>query len=401
MRQDPDEPRRDEPAFPWPPVPEPSRRQSSHGRRKHGGTGLLLVVALLAGAVGAGAAVVLLRSSGGDSPASGATGTGSTRLNAGVVVGEVEPGVVDIVARDRYSGLVAEGTGMILSADGLVLTNNHVIDGSTSVGARLVSSGRTYQADVLGYDAADDVALLRLTAASGLHPVRAGDSSRIRVGQPVLALGNAAGQGGTPAVSSGYVTALDQTISPSNSATGASETLHGTIQSSAQVADGDSGGPLANAAGQVIGMDTAAASGPGGSGATSGYAIQILAALRIARSIEAGRGGASVHIGLPGFIGVSVTNVSSSCGESSAGASPPGVSGAKICVVYPGTPASRAGLVPGDVITSAGGAAVGSAGALTAITGRMLPGAEFVVGYADRNDRAHMTQITLVVGPAG
>lgn len=389
MRQDPDEP----PAFAWPSPPPAAPR------RKRGGTGLLLIVALVAAAVGAGAAVVLDQGSGGGGPAAGPTPASS--LNPATVTNQVEPGMVDIVARDTYSGLVAEGTGLIVSASGLVLTNNHIIDGSTNVRVTLVSSGHTYPARVVGYDSADDVAVLRLTGAAGLHPVTLGNSSRVRVGDQVIALGNAEGQGGPPAASTGYITALDQTISPSNSATGSTETLHGTIETSAQIAEGDSGGALANTSGQVIGMVTAAASGLGGQGANSGYAIPVNAALTIERSISAGRGSATVHIGLPAFIGVEVTNSGASCGEFGTGAGQsPRVSGAKICTVYPGTPASRAGLAAGDVITSADGHPVGSASALTSVTGQLRPGTTLSVLYVDTKGTSRSVRITLTTGPA-
>lgn len=388
MRQDPDEPGQEGPTFAWPPPPPPVPR------RRRSGAGLVLVVALVAGAVGAGAAVVLDQNSGASSPAARSPSPGS--LNPAAVAGRVEPGIVDIVARDGYSGLVAEGTGMIVSASGLVLTNNHVIDGSTSVRATVVSSGRTYTAQVVGYDGTDDVALLRLTGATGLHAVRLGDSSRVKVGERVIALGNAEGQGGPPAVATGYVTALNQTISPSNSATGSTETLHGTIETSAQVAEGDSGGALANMAGKVIGMITAEASG--GQGAVSGYAIPVNAALTIVRSISGGHGSATVHIGLPAFIGVEVTNSTSSCGELGTGA--PRASGARVCTVYPGTPASRAGLVAGDVITSADGQTVSSASALISVTGRLRPGTVLSVLYIDTKGASHAVRITLVTGPA-
>src|SRR5260370_39373824 len=131
-------------------------------------------------------------------------------------------------------------------------------------------------------------------------------------------MGNAQGQGGRPTVAPGRVTALNQTIHPQDSSTGTAETLHGTIQTSAQIQEGDSGGPLANAAGQVIGMDTAAAATQAldGTTATAGYAIPINAALRIARQIAAGP---TVQVGLPPFIGISVADAATGCPSSGIG----------------------------------------------------------------------------------
>jgi S1-C subfamily serine protease len=384
MRQDPEEPRPTE-AY-WPPLPPRERR------RRRGGTGLAIIVVLVAAGIGAAATVFLERDS---SPAPSATGT-TAGLDVAAVTSKVEAGMVDITVRDTYSGLVAEGTGLILSSDGLVVTNNHVISGSTSVRVTAVVSGRTYRARVLGYDSADDVALLRLTGASGLRVIATGNSTRVNVGQPVLALGNARGRDGLPTASTGTVTALDQTITPANTANGSTETLHGVLATSAPVTAGDSGGALADAAGHVIGIITASASGPNGN--VSGYAIPVNSALRIARLISSGQGDATVQIGAPAFLGISVTNSPGSCGELGGGLGAD-VAGAKVCVVYPGTPAAWAGLRAGDVITSAGGQAVTSASGLAAITGRLRPGATLSVSYADISGHSRSIHLTLTAGP--
>jgi len=383
MRQEPEEPPETRPY--WPPLPPRPPRQ----RRNRGGTGLAVIVVLIAAGIGAAATVTLET---GSSPAPTAPG-----LNETAVVSQVETGIVDIVARDSYSGLVSRGTGLVLSRDGLVLTNNHVISGSTSLQVTAVISGRTYAAQVLGYDSADDVALLRLTGASRLRTVATAGSGRVGVGQPVLALGNAGGLGGKPTASAGYITAIGQTINPADQATGATETLRGVIETSAQVTNGDSGGALANASGQVIGM--LAASGTSPAGNTVGFAIPVGSALRIAQLITTGRRTAAVSIGLPGFLGVAVTSSPGSCGESGGGATAAGIPGAKICVVYPGTPAARTGLRAGDVITTAAGQPVGSASALTAVTGQLRPGVTLSLKYTDTGGQAHTIRLTLTTGP--
>ena len=219
----------------------------------------------------------------------------------------MDPGLVDIMSNLKYNGETAEGTGMIISASGLVLTNNHVIDGATTVRANLAtSSGPSFAATVLGYDAADDVALLQLQGASGLTPVRFGNSSQVRLGTPVLALGNAEGHGGaTPA--QGIINALDRSIQASDEGSNSTENLNHMLQTNARIQQGDSGGALANNAGQVIGMITAANTGSSSqssSGGTLGFAIPINSALAIARQIASRQPSATVHIGLPGFLGV-------------------------------------------------------------------------------------------------
>ena len=183
------------------------------GRPGRGGRFLVyLTVAALAAGIGAGVTVALNHHSpapsagisSGDVPGpnNNAAGSGSSApLNAAAVEKKVSPGLVDITSTLKYESETAEGTGMIISSSGLVLTNNHVIDGATVVRATLVgATGNTYPAQVVGYDATDDVALLQLQGASGLPIENFGNSSQVSLGTPVLALGNAEGQGGAKAV---------------------------------------------------------------------------------------------------------------------------------------------------------------------------------------------------------
>jgi S1-C subfamily serine protease len=307
--------------------------------------------------------------------------------------------MVNIDAPQAYGQSLSEGTGIVLTPGGLVLTNNHVIAGATAPTATLVNSGKTYKATIVGYDSADDVALLQLVGASRLAPVTIGNSDYTTVGQAVLGLGNAQGQGGPPTVAPGQVTALNQTISPADAVTGARETLHGTIQTSAQIQEGDSGGPLANGAGQVIGMDVAASQVQAldGTTTTAGFAIPIDYALRIASRIAAGQGTSTVHIGLPGFMGVSVADAATGCSGGFGGTSN---SGAVICQVFSGTPAQSIGLAQGDVITKVNGTAVLNSTALLALTAGYRPGQSLSVGYVDATGATRSATITLIEGPA-
>ena len=293
---------------------------------------------------------------GGANSGSGSTNTGTGSLNASALAAKVDPGIVDVDSTLKYSDATAEGTGMVISASGLVLTNNHVIDQGTSVSATLVSSGKTYTAKVIGYDSTDDVALLQLVGASGLKTVTLSDSSKAKVGDAVLALGNAGGRGGLPSTAQGTIRALNQSIEASDSGAGTTEKLHGMIETNAPIQEGDSGGPLVNGSGEVVGMDTAAnsSSGYGGySSATTGFSIPINTALTIANEINSGKASATVHIGLAGFMGVNVADASSPSECSSGGdgfggvggSGSPASSGALICQVYPDSPASSAGLV--------------------------------------------------------
>ena len=193
---------------------------------------------------------------------------GATVMTTSQVASKVDPGLVDVVSTLGYQSGAAAGTGMVLTSTGEVLTNNHVIDGATSIKATDVGNGRTYTAKVVGYDKSHDVAVLQLEGASGLQTVTLSSSSP-QTGQKVVALGNAGGKGGTPSVATGTVTGLDQSITASDESSGTAEQLTGLIGHNAGIQPGDSGGPLVNSYGQVVGMDTAAST----SSSTTGYSV--------------------------------------------------------------------------------------------------------------------------------
>ena len=386
-----------------------------------------LVVAALAAAGGVGATLAV-RHSGSSSRGTAlrpddAAANRYAALNDETVYNQVEPGVVDVNANLQYLDETAEGTGFVINAAaGLVLTNNHVIDDATSVTVTPVASGHSYQAKILGYDRSDDVALLQLPEATGLKAVKIGDSSHVTIGTPVLAIGNEAGQGGSPTVAPGVISNLDRTIKASDTSSGLIETLFGMLQTNADIRPGDSGGPLANAAGQVIGIDTAA----GGTTVYSGYAIPISQALSIANRIAAGDGSPSIQIGVPGFLGAlvpgsgsadprlqasqqrqqagSVSSTQSSCITGAATTVPasiaPARSGALVDGVLCGTVAAAAGLFAGDVITSIRGRAVTTPGSLTAILNRTRPGLAVPLAWVSPGGGLHTALVTLGTGPA-
>ena len=433
---------------------QPDPPPGGPGRRPRGGRFLVYIaVAALAASIGAGVTVALNRhgtataagsssSSQGSSssqvpgPHDNAPGSGSSsaRLNPRAVEKRVLPGLVDIVSAIKYNSETAEGTGMIISPSGLVLTNNHVIDGATTIRVTLLAPGRDsaqYAAQVIGYDATDDVALLQLRSASALPTESFGNSSQVTLGTPVLALGNAEGRGrATPAP--GIINALNRSIQASDEGSGSTENLNHMLQTNAEIQQGDSGGALANNAGQVIGMITAAnssGSGPGGSGGTLGFAIPVNSALSIAKQIESGRPSATVSIGLPGVLGVEVATSSSSdpkqqaadaqqsgsggraapgsgpsCQTSNQGGVPgqiaPIAAGALILGVLCDTAATSAGMVAGDVITSVAGQPITTPGSLTSITARYHPGSVVTVIWVSLDGVEHTTLMKLGAGPA-
>ena len=237
----------------------------------------------------------------------------------------------------QYQSAEAAGTGMVLTSNGEILTNNHVVDGATSIKVTVVTTGGSYTATVVGTDPTDDVAVLQLSDASGLQTAKLA-SSAARVGESVTGVGNAGGTG-TLTAATGTVTALDQTITASDQNGGNAEQLSGLIETNAAIQSGDSGGPLYGSSGTVIGMDTAASSG----GQAEGYAIPIATAEEIAKEIESGADNATIHQGYPAFLGVSVQD---------------GTGGAAIAGVLSGGPAADAGIAAGDVVTAVGGTAV-------------------------------------------
>jgi S1-C subfamily serine protease len=328
-------------------------------------------------------------------PATSTPGGASTAgpANASAIAAAVDPGLVDVVTTLGFQGGQAAGTGMVLTADGLVLTNNHVIEGATAISVTDVGDGRTYDASVVGYDRSDDVAVIQLADASGLATVSTGNSSGVKVGDAILAIGNAGGSGGTPSVAPGTVTALNQSITASDGSGGGSEQLTGLIQLNADLQPGDSGGPLVDGSAKVIGMDTAASSGfQFQNSASEGFAIPINQALSIAGQIRAGQSSATVHIGQSAFLGVEVSSPVNRGGRTG--------SGATVAGVVPDSPADQAGLSEGDVITSLGGHSIDSGSTLTDLMTTHHPDDQVTLGWTDRAGQAHSAAVRLATGPA-
>jgi len=334
------------------------------------------------------------------------------------IIDRVKPGVVIIDTRLLYDGESAAGTGMVINADGLVLTNNHVIDDATTITATV--AGKTYQARVAGYDKTDDIAVLRLQGAARLPVVPVGNSSRVNVGQTVVALGNAGGREVVTA-SPGKVAKLNLVVTASDRVGSvSSETLHGMMQANDGLVAGDSGGPLSGTDG-VIGMDTAA-SGSGNQQA-AGFAIPINTALSIAGQIATGAAGPGITIGYPPFLGTFTGTGSDpsplgqvppgqpiapspalSCSTSNADLTPPLAiapvsSGVLVRGVICTGPAARAGLTGGAVITAVSGQPVRSPDDLSRVLARFQPGDTVSVTWTDPAGQQTTSRIRLAEGP--
>ena len=325
-------------------------------------------------------------SSDGSGSSSGSTGT-STQTAATPATTAQKQGVVTIdTVMDYDTSSQAAGTGMVLTSDGTVLTNNHVVQGATSITVTDETTGKQYQAEVVGTDATHDVAVLKLQDASGLSTVTLDDDGEPATGDAVTDVGNAEGTGNLVAAA-GTVTALDQDIQVQSESGTGTESLQGLIQVAAQIVPGDSGGPVLDSEGEVVGMATAASSG---SAEVTGYAIPITTAKAIADKILAGESSDTITIGLPAFLGVEV----------GATATTQTTAGVPVAGTVDGSGAASAGLVAGDTITSIDGTAVASNDALTSAIRAHAVGDRVQVGYTDASGTAHTVTVTLTAGPA-
>jgi S1-C subfamily serine protease len=368
------------------------------------------------------------------------SGTGVSSATVRKVQSAVLPGLVVISSDLQYQGDAAAATGMIISKSGLVLTNNHVIANTTSLSATVVSTGQRYKAQWLGYDKTGDIAVIQLIGASNLHTIPVGNSDKVKTGDGVVAMGNANGTGNISTVT-GSITGLDRSITASDDGTGSSESLTGMLQTNANIIQGDSGGPISNTSGQVIGMDTAASSNTVGFNQQDvGFAIPINRAMAVARQIIGGQSSSVVRVGSTGFLGVVVipgtngqqstqsspsaqlrqqerrSSSQAALGGNQLPASPShcltndgnaGVpskiasvsSGTLILGSLCGTPASQAGIGSGDVVTSVNGRSVSSPASLVGILGLLHKGQSVKVTWVTPSDQTISRSMTLAAAP--
>jgi len=315
------------------------------------------------------------------------TGPGTASVNATAATADQKVGVVTIVSTLNYSQAEAAGTGIILTSAGEILTNNHVVQGSTAITVTVESTGASYRAKVVGTDEVDDVAVLQLVDSSGSNVtglIKATiDSGTLSAGDAVISVGNAEGTGNLVAAS-GTVTALDQAITVANDVTGNDEHLSGLIETDADVVSGDSGGPLIDKQGEVAGMVTAASSG---SRHITGFAIPINSALAIAKKIVNGEASSSIVIGLPAFLGVELATARTG-------------SGVLISGIISSSAAAGTGLAAGDTITAVDGTATPTSESLRSLIKTHAVGDRVTVTYTDGSGASQQVAVTLTAGPA-
>jgi putative serine protease PepD len=382
-------------SYPPPPGPPTSGAPGQSSGTSGGGKGRIrawipvaIVAALIGGAVGAGVTAIADHNGNGgttgvtihESDASPGAAVLSGNVTIPQLVDKVIPAVVSIDVKS--GGDEDEGTGMIITSDGEVITNNHVIElysqGGNTGSITVTEYGQTkaLPTTLIGYDQTKDVALLKIDNTSNLPTVTFGDSSKAVVGDAVVAIGNALGlSAGTPTVTQGIVSALGRSVTAGGEGT-QTETLQNLIQTDAAINAGNSGGPLIDTAGQVIAMNTAVAgtSSDGTSSQNIGFAIPIAQVESLLPQLE--KGGQSGNGG--GYLGVDITTLTAAL-RHQYGFTP--TSGAVVLSVVSGSPAAKAGLVQGDVIVNIAGTAITSAEDLQKVVQNSKPGQSVSITY--------------------
>ena len=343
---DPNGPTGQWPAYPAAAVPPPPPAYPVETQRGSGGSGgriaLIavgaLALALVSGTIGS--VVVRAADGNGKAPTQVVTRQAAPQVDRSSVADVAEtvlPSVVDITTQE------GEGSGVVMSADGYIVTNNHVVEGAAGNTVNVTfNSGKTAKATIVGTDPAGDIAVIKAQGVTGLTAAKFGDSDSMRVGDTVLAIGSPLGLQGS--VSEGIISALHRTIQE-GAEQGSGNTGHSisdALQTDAAINPGNSGGALVNLAGEVVGINTAIASTGQQSGNIGvGFAISSNKVKSAAEQLQKGQ-----KVTHP-YLGVQLTD-----GDNG---------GALIADVVPGGPADKAGLQKGDVVTKANGQAIGDA----------------------------------------
>ena len=373
-------------SFP-PPPPPPAPQPATTPPRRGAGTVISAVVlsALVSAGVSYGTVKLTDNNTSTVSLVSTSSGKGAqiddtSDLHA--LLAATQPAVTAIELGERSNGTVtavAAGSGVVISADGLMLTNAHVVDATDSLGNTISNpvitvkmfDGTVRSAKVLGTSPGYDVALLRLDDTTNLHPLTLADASGMRVGDRVVAIGNALDLGDAPTVSTGIISALDRTLQVSNTVT-----LHGLIQTDAAINHGNSGGALVDSAGRLIGINSAGIP----NAQNVGFAISVGTISPILDDLKAGR---TVTVAPIGYIGVSL------------GQTPDGIA---VQQVEAGTPADSAGIREGDIIKSVAGTSTSTTDQLSTVLRGLKPGTKVTI-VVDRNGSSISIDLKLAARP--
>ncbi len=291
---------------------------------------------------------------------------------------EQSDGLVLITVDLAWGSGEATGTGMVIDSDGIVLTNHHVVQGSTEVEVTIPSTQQTYTADVVGYDDITDVAVLRLEGASGLETITA-STGTVSVGDSITAVGNSGGNGQLMAAA-GEVTGLDVDIKVSNE-DGTLSPLEDLIEVVADVEPGVSGGALLNGSGQVVGMNVAGSDEAFG---TAGYAIPMSDVMEVTQSVLSGNPTDTVTLGRTAGLGVMISDRRMSV---------------QVVEVISGGPAEAAGITAGSTLTAIGSTAIATQQDLAGVLNSLRPDDQVEVSWTDSAGVTHQATVTLTEAP--
>ncbi len=381
-----------------PPAPTGAPPSAGGGRRW---VAVAAVAALVGAVAGGGIGALVAGDDGSPAPSTPAFGSNSSVIakpqDIQQILAKVQPGVVSIrtQAFQGGSGLFdleptpvrGAGTGVLLTPAGEILTNAHVVSGATAIKVTLDRETTPRDADLLGLDAPSDVAIIKLRETNGLEgrPVSLGTSGEMKVGDSVVAIGNALSLPGGPTVTQGIVSALDRSLGDRD------QQLSGLIQTDAAINPGNSGGPLVNAEGEVIGINTAVIQSTGRSVAQNiGFAIAIDNVKPMLDRLRKGEAGAP-----QGFLGVTTVTLTPEIRDRFGFAVD---KGAVVGDVEPGSPAERAGLQSNDVITRFGDKSIETNADLQAAVRALAPGAKVEVQWK-RGDEDRKAGVTLAARP--
>jgi S1-C subfamily serine protease len=370
------------------PPPEP------HRPRSHRGLWTLVAAVVTTASVGVAAIFGLVDATSATSTTA-ARAIASSDLTASAIAADSDAAIVDITTSLR--GGEGAGTGMVLTPDGQILTNYHVVKGATDITVTISNGSDSYSASVVGVDETADVALLDAKRAEDLATVDLGDGSDISVGDRVVAIGNANNEPGDPAVTEGTVTALERSITVQEGFGDAHE-LVGLIEIDAQLEPGNSGGPLFNADGEVIGITTAAETDRfPGVGEAEGYAIPIDDAVAIVRQIESGESTDTVRVGARAYLGVEIR----ADPDGFAGGLGGGQTGSGVLVagVETDEAADRLGIEAGNRIVAIDGTSVDSPSELSIAMNAHEPGERTTVEWLDQDGEEHQRSVRLGTAP--
>lgn len=365
---------------PAPPEPAPARGGASIAVV----AAIAMVSALIGGVVGGGMVATVGDRDAGQGGGAAQLAGPANALTIQQVLAKVEPAVVAISVPGPLGGDSGAGTGFVVSENGEVLTNAHVLARAGTVEVKLPGETEPRLADLVASDPRADIALIRIRNARGLATAELGRSSGLEVGQPVIAIGNALALPGGPSVTTGIVSAVDRTVE------GEGQVLENMIQTDAAINPGNSGGPLVDANGRVVGINTAVIRGLAEG---IGFAIPSDIARPVLERLRSGRG----TVAADGYLGVSVVTVTQDVRRRFDLSVR---SGALVASVDPSAPAGQAGLAEGDVIVRIGDEVIESAEDVVVAVRGLEPGSQIKIEWL-RADRRMSETVTVASRPTG